>query len=500
LEGEKIYNIMKKATIYLALLMAGAAGTCQIIPEVEIGSGAVKGEKIFIRTSIDQNDTIVVMYNYDYNLVTGENRFTVRNLNTNATVSFKIPDVYSMGGTPFPQPPNPNSGQILYRIHDMKIWDGICYFCGEERTTTGNFIGDTNGQMTFETTDVGIVGYFSIADVLSNSPNANIVYTHINSTKSLKRMAVSNNSITLIGNPYTPSYTCIVDLYPTISGWKYDAAHPINSEEHLTDITTVHGFVATVSRMVYNNYGFIIRYSNASRILNNPASTINTPHVFSTQTASMVSFPDQLPTYRYEYDPLYLCAHERDSGLFVAHACKNNHFGTAVYRMKIPVPCDSLKNIANQYSMAYSYTALKDLKYSNNDKTLYFLTEKGGSTDVRLASFTNTADYSDFLFSHTDKNYQSFDTLNGPKLAIGGRYTNTTSIFQSCFKLFHNVPPFVFPVTECNPFYLHQVFMLKPIAENQDWDEMNTSEKGKSVSWENLQIQITSLSNTTICP
>ncbi len=495
---------MKKNIIYLVISILGSTGMCQSISESIIGSGAVKGESIITRAYTTQSDSIAVMYNYDLNLSDGENRFTIRDLITDATVTFKIPDVYTSGGTPFPQPPNPNSGQILYRIHDMKILEGMCYFCGEKQTTTGNFVFDTNGNPTYETDDVGFVGKFSIAGIMGGDPSS-FVYTLINEVKSLKRMivysATQGLAISMVGQPKYVSYsTCVVDLYTTPSGWEYDVSHSSDVNEHITDITYSNGIVATVSRINNDHYGFVIRYTKADNILTS-SSCIHNVHVFSAYNATMVSDPGILPTYRDEPDPLFLCPDEMSSGFFVAHACSTAYYGIAAYRMKVVDFCTPIINLANQYIMSDSYLALKDLAYSPNKETLYSLTERksDNTTGINLQSFTNTVDYTDHWFTHTNKHYQSFDILNVTRLLFGGKYFNNNYIFQSQGILYHPNPYSILIYSPCISHHVNQIFILNQFDTSMAEIPMTSICDDKSPIWDNIDIEIHALTNAHPC-
>ena len=474
---------------------------CQSVSESIIGSGVVKGKCIITRTYTNQSDSIAVMYNYDFNLSDGENRFTIRNLTTDATVTFKIPDVYTSGGTPFPQPPNPNSGKILYRIHDMKIFDGICYFCGEKQTTTGNFVFDTNGNPTYETDDVGFVGKFSIAGIMGGS-SSSFSYTLINEVKSLKRMIVYSANqglaISMVGQPKYVSYsTCIVDLHDVSSVWVYNVYHPTDVNEHITDITYSNSIVATVSRITNDHYGFVIRYSKSDNI----SCIINNAHVFSTYNATMVSNPSILPTYRDELDPLFLCPDEESSGFFVAHACSTAYNGIATYRMKVVDFCTPIINLTNQYIMSDSYLALKDLAYSPNKETLYSLTEKtsDNTTGINLQSFINTADYTDYWFTHTNKQYQSFDILNVTRLFIGGKYFSNNYIFQVQSILPHSVP-YVIPIFSlCISRFIRQIFILNTLNTPMEGSPLYCITDDNPATWDTIDIEINSLTNNRSC-
>lgn len=498
---------MKKNIIYLIISILGSTGMCQSLSEAIIGNGAVKGERIIIRAYTTKSDTISVMYNYDFNMSDGENRFTIRNLITDATVTFKIPDVYTLGGTPFPQPHNPNDGQEMYRIHDMKIFEGMCYFCGEKQTTTGYLVYDTSGNLTYETDNVGFVGKFSIAGIMGGNPSS-FVYTLINEVKSLKRMivyyATQGLAISMVGQPkYVPYSTCLVDLYSTPSGWEYDVSHSTDVNEHITDITYSNSIVATVSKINNDHYGFVIRYSKSDNILTS-SSCIHNAHIFSAYNATMVSDPDVLPTYRDELDPLFLCPDEMSSGFFVAHACSTAHYGIAAYRMKVENFCTPIINLANQYIKSDSYLALKDLAYSPNKETLYSLTERksDNTTGINLQSFTNTVDYTDYWFNHTSKHYQSFDILNVNRLLFGGKYFNNDHIFQSHNFLYHLYHLYPFPLqifSPCISTHDNQIFILNTLDTSVEIIPMTSICDDESAIWDHIDIEILALTNIHPC-
>ena len=500
---------MKKVATFLFVLLACSIATCQPISlgdDSELKIGSLQGERIIVRTGTDMIDTVVVMYNYDINISDGENRFTIRHLNTNYTVSFKIPDVYTSGETPFPQPPNYSGGKHLFRINDMRILDGICYFCGVHSITTGNFFYDTNGHMTYETNNEGYVGKFSIHDVLYNI-NPSFEYTTIPKVWALNRMAVYSFgqgfvSISMLGIPkgaLDTAPTCIVDLYQNPTEWRQVIKYSTNSSEILTDIMYSNNRITTVSRIIYDNYSFILRHASTPHILSSP-TCLDKAYIYSTLPATPVNYPDLTVTYRYETDPIFLCP-SNDNNFFVAHSSSNMNYGTAVYRMKHINDCIAPTNLENQYTFSLYYTELKDIAFSPSKKTFYSLVEKnpGYSTSIQMSTFPMSADYTDFMFSLTGKHHQSFDVLNAPRLVVGGRLLSDNGIFQSNFKLFHYSYPFVFPTMTCIQPSTIPVFILNRIEEVGLGKELKEFVNDK-ISWDTKNVSVESLTTATICP
>ena len=499
---------MKKIATFLFVLLACSVAICQTLgDDSEIKINSQQGDRIIVRTGTDMTDTVVVMYNYDINFSDGENRFTIRNLNTNYTVSFKIPDVYTFGGTPFPQPPDFAGGEHLYRINDMRILDGICYFCGVHSITTGNFFFEPNGYMTYETDDEGFVGKFSLQDIQYNS-NPSFEFTYVPKVWSLDRMAVYGFgqgmvSISMLGKPKgipSPAPTCIVDMYQTPSGWQHVIKYPADKNEILTDIIYSYNNITTVSRIRNDNYSFILRHASTPYILSTP-SCMDTAYIYSTLPATPVSSPDLSVTYRNEYDPLFLCPGNIDT-FFVAHSCSNSRYGTAVYLMKYLDGCRSPENIDhNQYIVSLYYTELRDLVFSTGAQTLYSLVEKnpGNSTSIQMSTFPMSVDYTDIMFSLTGKHHQSFDVLNAPRLVVGGRMLSSNDLFQSNFKLFHYSYPFVFPTMTCILPSTFPVHILNKIEEAGLGKELEEFIDDK-ISWDTKNVPVEPLTTSTICP
>ena len=475
---------------------------CQSFQETEIGSGAIQGENVIVR---NYNDSVVVMYNYDYDLSDGENRFTVRKLSTTSpnSISFKLPDIYTLGGTPFPTPPYNNGGKILYRIHDMRIFEDTCYFCGEKKTTTGDYYIDTNGHPTYQTTDIGLVGKFTISKLFNGINDLELVT--IPNIVSLRRMTVypasQGYSISMIGVPDVSSPTCIVDLYrnPSTGQWIYDAAHPSIVQEILTDITFTDGTVITVSGIVYDNYSFIIRQTKAAWVLTDPSTCIHTPYLFHTNTAIVLSNPSVLPTERDYLVPLYLCPERNESPCYyVAHECRAPHYGIAVYRMKVDDFCIKPLNSANQYIMGPpSVTKLYDMAFCSTPNTLFLLTTNPvfNSFYVQLASFANTTDYSDYQYYKSDRNIHSLDIINTSEILYGGSNAVTDNIFQTITFTPHSSPP----SSSCRTFNAGPIFILDSLKFVNTQGGLNVFMDNKKVAWEPYNCGLRVYGNTSVC-
>lgn len=495
---------MKKQLLLITMLTMLAPAFCQSFTETDIGSGTIQGSSVIVR---NYNDTVVVMYNYDYNLTDGENRFTVRKSTSNS-ISFKLPDVYTSGGTPFPTPPIINSGKILYRIHDMEILNDTCYFCGEKKETTGDYYYDTNGLATYLTNDVGLVGKFTITKLLNGI--CDLELTTIPRVSSLRRMAVYESSqgysISMIGVPRARSSpTCIVDLYNEISigSWVFDLAHPLNYQELLFDITYAGGTVITVSGLVYEGHSFIIRQTKASWILIDPTTCIHFPYVFHTDMAFILSNPSILPTKKDYLSPLFLCPESRNaSSYYVAHECIPPHNGIAAYKMKVDNFCTPPINQANQFAMGPpSGLILNDMVSNMTTNTLFLLTKDrtSNTTDIQLLSFANTTDYSDYQYSQTDHNIQSLDLINSTQLLYGGSQSPSSNIFQTIATYHHFSPPFSPYSSPCRLFNGVPIFILDSLRLELIGEGLIIDYIQEKTSWDPCNCPIKWHSNATTC-
>ena len=494
---------MKKTLLFALLATFATSLSAQFSStEAKIGGGSVKGHTTFIRSC---NDTLAVMYNYDLNLPTGEHRFTIRNLNNSATVSFKLIDAYTLGFDPFPLVTPPSSGDTLYFVHDMEIIERFCYFCGTLRVTTGNYIYDMNGNMTFQTDDIGFVGRFSIDDILAG--NATYQITSVNDVITFDRIALRNAGLTVIGHtkpdPNQPvSASCIVDIYglPSSSSWTYDAAYPYNTNEFFSDIFSTGNAIITVSRLRYDNHKFILRATKAYSSLLEINGCIQNPFCFSTTSASIVS-NDILPTFRQDEDPLYLYALEKDKVLYVAHPCAGQHFGTAIYQMYLDNPCDTIYNTANQYAEEENYSALKGLLYTSPNKTVFALTENTDDNifGIRLTSFSNTSDYTDYRYYHPDRRIRSFDLLQSTKILYGGTYLADNAFFQAHYGLPHYSPGSI-PLTNCLGFPHKKNYILKPLTSVIYGNNLNIFKSNIVATWVTYTSSTVQLTNTAGCP
>lgn len=499
---------MKKIILLYLMFMPFIVAFGQTFHETEIGSSTIQGKKVLVR---NYNDTVTVMYNYDFDLSDGENRFTVWKTSSSQCVSFKLPDIYTLGGTPFPTPPYNNGGKILYRIHDMQIYGDTCYFCGEKRETTGNYHYDTTGNLTYETDDIGLVGKFTINKLLAGINDLELVT--LSKVVSLQRMTVydasQGYSISMIGIPKgVSSPSCIVDLYSEVSmgTWVYDVAYPSDNREILSDITYSGGALVTVSKMVYDNYAFLLRCTKASWILTDPYTCINTPHVFHTNASTTYSYPYVLPTERDYMAPLFLCPEEKESPVFyVAHECLGPHYGVAAYRMVVDDFCSPILNLENQFIMYPQYqTKLKDIASCTNTNTLntlYLLTENAANSTptVQLATFPSTSDYQDYKYYQTDYDILSLDITNNSKLLYGGSNNLTDNIFQTITAPFHYNPSSAPTFLLCRSFSLSAIFILRPLVTGYKGEELIIFINHEPVQWNPTEITPKTLDNTSIC-
>ena len=496
---------MKKILLCLLFAMCSTLSFGQYFHETEIGSGTVLGNSVIVRNC---DDTLVVMYNYDLATSSGEHRFTIRNLNNSSTVSFKLRDACALGFNPFPMAPAPSSGDTLLLIKDMEIYERVCYFCGAFRVTTGNFLVGMDGQITYETAYTGLVGKFSIDDILTGS--AQYELASIPKTALMTKMTVYNASqgmsISMIGSadPSTvyPS-SCVVDIYPNgPTTWECSASNLTSSDELFCDIGHAFGSVIAVSRLKNEHHKFVLRASKAAWILTDPTSCFSTPRCFSTQTANIISNPTILPTYRAEADSLVLYGCDMRNDFFVAHPCCNTHFGTVFYRMGIDHPCETIVNLSNQYALENDYVRLTDMRYINNNTAdaLYALTRNvsGNQSGIQLMSFLNTADYIDYYFTDPNKSLHDLDIINNTAVLFGGTYPGSNSIFQDYYA-FPHYSPVLFPRVRCMTYYPRNNYILNPINSCPGGDDLAIFCNRRSITWNSFTVEKDMLTNTLKC-
>ena len=373
--------------------------------------------------------------------------FIVQDMTTNNAKQFSLDAYYS-------------SAFVLHSttitINDMKIdGNGECWFCGKKSTETEAIYYPGIGWM-YETDDYGIVGHFSLYDVISGSGNYELFTIY--GTGGLTRIEPRGNygQVFMVGYPYgctfdasgNPTASCLVGLgYNSFTAqWKYDIVHPSDPNELFTDVTDAGAGIAVVSRFKNDHYHIGLRHTKKGML--------GTPNLFSF-LYNINIYDMQLATtgsgtpvaWRKDADPVFLAAGNYGSALSLAYSCNNIANGIASFELAVPNIGD-VQITAAKHIISYSYLELIDCKaYSNNFAT-DFLIYDNSSNQYGISSIdwlSGSTSFTGASCSESDYIWQSitsYDSIssNGNNTYsfryIAGHKPDNTPVFTK----YHSLP------------------------------------------------------------
>lgn len=168
----------------------------------------------------------------------------------------------------------------IIQIYDLRLWNGIAFFCGSIRDT----LAPSNYQYK------GIIGYFSVQEF--NTQNLTLNIQVFDSVRWFYRMQVydgpAGDKVVALGSYRntagpTPQYYSIImedDIMSpaTSCNYKYDA------DEILCDLVLTDNYVVSVGYQPNNNYAISLRRANRASVI----PTIDSVHIFYGNTAEVV--------------------------------------------------------------------------------------------------------------------------------------------------------------------------------------------------------------------
>ena len=304
---------------------------------------------------------------YYHNTGTGEpHYFTVQDMLTGTTKQFPV-DPY----------PSPSPGVTLHptslEINDMKVSDnGVCWFCGKKCIEIGGTYYPGMGWVP-QTDDYGVVGYFSLSDVLDGGDSYHLFV--LSGTENLTRIeprGINYFQTFMIGKPKDNSHvSCLagigIDL--TYSNWEYDIVYPSNSDEVFTDVVDGGEGIIVVSRYGGDNYHIGLRHTKRGPLYNAVyRNVLNSCNKYDMQTV-LTPYTGNIAGWRRDTDPILLSSF--GDNVTMSHSCDNTAKGIVSYKIYINNPGDVRVNypLIAKYS---SYIKLLDCySYPVGNKTAF---------------------------------------------------------------------------------------------------------------------------------
>lgn len=394
--------------IILAALWALTASSQELLRSITtssqhaIGPDVITGHQVLVR---HYNGRYVLTHSRDMDAL-NRNRFTIRDLNSDGLAqSFTIDN----GNSAFSSSTllhEYSPGHVTFDIYDMYILDNTCYFCGSKRTTTGNAIEDMNGNTYAETSDIGIIGYFSISQMLAGHGNYHIL--KINNTSAVSRLVAYNSYPYIMAVASSadnaPSPTCLAALRRVASGvhdsWNLTLAHTADPSEVLTDLTTASDALVTVSRRLTDLRSLVFHITKMSGVFDMPMHLefFNSHHVLNVDPAVVGDI------FREEAEPILLAKDPEMSAIVAVHAFSGDHKGFAIYDMHfnntdfsgshpfMPLVMDSSQHVLSDYHLPLADFALLP---RNQHRHAVLLNEasSGGQQALHFLDLAQTNNY-----------------------------------------------------------------------------------------------------------
>lgn len=137
-----------------------------------------------------------------------------------------------------------------YEVEDIRLQNGVCYFCGHRWKQLNELIYDPFGNAAFEPPEyIGILGRFTVADVLSGTGSMSLVF--VEGTRNISKLATYPGGLLAVGESDTGQSILLEmeDHYPAASS--ITIAQSSVSDEVFVNVVNANGRIVTLSR--YNN-------------------------------------------------------------------------------------------------------------------------------------------------------------------------------------------------------------------------------------------------------
>ena len=406
--------IIKKTGIILLILISWNAAAQPLYNGKHIHLQTTSRDKEI--TWCDQSRYIVTYY-HKASSSGIRHHFIVQDLTTNTIKQFSFDAYYSSAFMLHP---------TTITIDDMKIdGNGECWFCGKKSIETEATFYPGIGW-TYETDDYGIVGHFSLYDVISGSGNYELFTIY--GTGGLIRIEPRGNyrQVFMVGYPYgcsfdangNPTASCLVGLgYDSYTAqWKYDIVQPSDPNELFTDVADAGAGIVVASCFKNDHYSIGLRHTKKGT-LSNPQIL---PYLYNINIYDMQLATTGTGTpvaWREDADPVFLAAGSNGSALSLAYSCSNIAYGIASFGLAVPNMGD-VQITAAKHIISYSYLELIDCKaYSSNFATDFLIFDNSSNHyGIRsidwLSGFTSFTGASCMKSDYIWQSLTAYDTVS----------------------------------------------------------------------------------------
>lgn len=148
-----------------------------------------------------------------------------------------------------------------YRVEDMVVDGGRCWFCGQYWWWTGDYIYDIGGNSSWEIKKNGVIGYFDYGGL---HDTVTVFFSLIDSTENLTSIAANGLCASAIGTRIDGK-SCVVEHRKSGLQWQWHFVTSTLYDEVFMDIVYAGGRFATVSRFNDPKHVFYYKYSLGMR-------------------------------------------------------------------------------------------------------------------------------------------------------------------------------------------------------------------------------------------
>ena len=268
---------------------------------------------------------------------------------------------------------NNTFGEMSYKVNDMVIINGICYFCGKKHAIV-NFEYTMEGLVIQFFQNTGFFGWFDVSQISAPSSTTMDLYLFdLPVMEELKRMdgiiesgvvelgLISEHTLALVRG-YGSSWNCHVQ--------------DVDSTERLEDVKITANHLVTLSRFLGNRYSFGLRcepigdafLSPFTHVLNNYYHGIR----YNTLQMTTASLPNGTPTVHYEDEVMRMVNHPGSDLITVAYNgddfngedCQHLGYYTPMYLMDLSNCSLGVVDINMSDAQLLTTSLLKPARYS----------------------------------------------------------------------------------------------------------------------------------------